>query len=140
MSSCIFAASPGSLRELATGADRSGDTGSSDELPPWYDDAKFKRGQAFFKRHIAALGLAMHCSLVSGFSIINLLEPLVYTQKSDTPDKAFKRYVLTFYHIYQWMMGDLWDERSKAYRSMRIVRGMHRNVARSMNKAYKSKV
>ena len=142
MSDCLIAAPLLSLNELeAAGSNRIGDTGShNDEPPDWYDSARFRRGQLFFQRHLAALAFAMHCSLTAGFSIRNLLEPLVFTRQSDTPRKAYKRYMLTFDHIYQWMTGDLWDEKSKAYKSMAVVKGMHSRVARIMNARYKDKV
>ena len=68
MSSCPFVVT--SLANLKHGAVLEGDHGLSDDVKPdWYDDAKFKRGQAFFRRHVAAIGLSRHCSLVSGLSI-----------------------------------------------------------------------
>ena len=139
MSGCPFVVT--SLADLKHGAVLEGDHGLSDDVKPeWYDDAKFKRGQAFFRRHVAAIGLSMHCSLVSGLSIVNLLEPLVFTNQSDTAERSFRRYLLTFYHIFMWMTSDIWDKSSKGYKSMKTVRGMHKNVARRMREAYKDKV
>ena len=64
---------------------------AADKLPEWMDFDKFERGREFFCKHSAAMFLAMHCSLVTGFSIINLLQPLVFTKQSNTPEKAFAR-------------------------------------------------
>ena len=141
MPSCLHASSF-SLNELeAVGSTRIGDTGSHNDKPPdWYDSVRFRRGQLFFQRHLAALAFAMHCSLTAGFSIRNILEPLVFTGQSDTPRKAYKRYMLTFDHIYQWMTGDLWDENGRAYKSICVVNGMHISVARSMNAVNNDKV
>ena len=132
---------PQNLHQLQSGHDQEGDSKIiSHEAPSWYDQEKFQRGQNFFRRHVAAIGLSMHCSLVSGFSIINLLEPLVFTRESNTPEKSLKRYLLTFYHIFMWMTGDLFDQSSKAYRSILTVRGMHKNVAKRMANAINDKV
>ena len=132
---------PSDLQDLQLGINKNGDSKLPSYKPPaWYDEEKFIRGQDFFRRHVAAIGLSMHCSLVSGFSIINLLEPLVFTNESNTPEKAFRRYVLTFYHIFMWMTGDLFDHSSRAHRSIVTVRGMHRNVAKRMALARKDKV
>ena len=121
------------LDSLKNGSNLPGDSkSSSDEKPVWYDHGKFTRGQTFFKRHVAAIGYSMHLSLVSGFSIVNLLDPLVFTEASDTPEKALKRYVMTFYHIFLWMTGDVWDKSSKTYKSLKTVRGMHSHVAKRM--------
>ena len=132
---------PSDLKDLQLGTDLIGDSKLPIYKPPaWYDEEKFIRGQNFFRLHVAAVGLSMHCSLVSGFSIVNLLEPLVFTNESNTPEKALRRYVLTFYHIFMWMTGDLFDRSSKAHRSIVTVRGMHRNVAKRMALARKDKV
>ena len=139
MAGCPFLAT--SLADLKHGEVLEGDNGVSDDVKPsWYDDTKFKRGQDFFRRHVAAIGLSMHCSLVSGFSLSNLLEPLVFTHESDTPSKSYKRYLYTFYHIFTWMTTDVWDKTSKGYRSLKTVRCMHKNVAKKMEQAYHDKV
>lgn len=121
------------LKDLQQGENERGDSGnSSDEEPSWYDHDRFCRGQLFFQKHVAAIGFSMHLSLVSGFSIINLLEPLVFTNASNTAEKAVKRYLLTFYHIFLWLTGDVWDKTGKAYRSLKTVRGMHNKTAKDM--------
>lgn len=130
-----------SLQDLKKGDNLVGDNHNpSDIKPAWYCEEKFQRGRDFFNQHKAAIVFSMHCSLVAGFSIINLLEPLVFTRQSDTGEKAFKRYLLTFYHIYKWMTEDIWDRMSEAYQSLEIVRNMHGNVARRMSAKKPDKV
>ena len=57
--------------------------------------------------------------------------PLVYTEQSDTPEKALKRYLATFEHVHSWFTGNVWDAegKSSAYVSVKRVRGMHNKVS-----------
>ena len=125
------------LEHLQTGAVEDGDFGNPmDQKPNWLDMEKFQRGQKFFQKHAASIIMSMHFSLVAGFSINNLLVPLVFTNKSDTPKKSLHRYVQTTYHILLWLMdADIWEgQYSKAFRSISVVKKMHRKVAEAMNK------
>jgi hypothetical protein len=78
---------------------------------------------------------ALYCSLTTGLSITNLLEPLVFTKRSDTPSKALSRYVYTFLHIGLWHTGDVWNPEEQAAKSVQMVRCMHTKVAKQMNAA-----
>lgn len=122
------------LEDLESGATEACDESSAqDDRPAWLDIEKFKRGQQFFQKHIVVATLAMHCSLVVGFSLVNLLNALVFTQKSNTPGKAMKRYLDTFLHIYKWHTGDVWNNPDDpAYQSLRHVREMHHKVAENL--------
>ena len=92
---------------------------SPDKPPSWLDMQKFTRGRQFFERHILSFILMLHFSLVVGFSLINLLKPLVFTGRSDTPRKALKRYTDTFHHIALWHFGNVWEApSSKAHKSI----------------------
>ena len=129
------------LDDIKKGASEPGDCGNSMDQPPgWMDLQKFFRGQKFVQKHIFPVFLALHCSLTIGFSIINLLIPLIYTKQSDTPEKALKRYLATFEHVHSWFTDtNIWDTKSKAHQSIKRVRGMHNYVARSMNTEWPEK-
>lgn len=43
------------------------------------DMIKFNNGRKYFQNNVTVCVLAMLCSLVAGFSVVNLLEPLVFT-------------------------------------------------------------
>ncbi|CAH1792368.1 unnamed protein product [Owenia fusiformis] len=123
------------LESLYEGNNYPGDNGSSPEAPPpWMDMEKFKRGQRFFLDHVSSITLSMFCSLLSGLSIVNLLEPLVFTRKSDTPAKSMARYDSTFRHLVLWAMGDPWDVNDSAHKSLMMVRKMHSSIGESMTK------
>ena len=108
--------------------------------PEWYDEERFMRGQAFFKRHEAALGMVMHCGVLAEFSIKSVVEPLVFNDVSTTPMGAYKRYGYARCHILNWMTSDLWDKTSEAYRSITSVRGVHLKVARNIGLDHKEHV
>ena len=129
------------LDDLKRGASIPCEDGPScDARPPWLDMERFRRGQEFFQRHIVICTFAMHCSLVVGFSLINLLDALVFTNMSDTPSKALPRYLDTLFHIIRWHTGDVWNNPSDpAYKSVRSVRKMHNRVANDMNKGQRTK-
>lgn len=51
----------------------------------------------------------MLCSLVIGMSVTDLLDPLAFTEKSDTPKKSLIRYLKTMMYVVQWHCGNIWD-------------------------------
>lgn len=61
------------------------------------------------------------------------LVPLLVTGNSKTISKLFVRYLSTTIHVTNWFEHDPFDKKSKAYRSLRMVRGMHQNVSNMMN-------
>ncbi|KAK3093060.1 hypothetical protein FSP39_010610 [Pinctada imbricata] len=97
------------------------------------DIDKIQRGQIFFCKNLTNCILAMMVSLVYGLSVSNLLDPLVYTSKSDTPQKSLQRYVHTLAHVMKWHMGSIWEHDSEARKSLNSVRRMHTYVGRKMN-------
>ena len=122
------------LKDLEKGIEQPGDSGSSpDEAPQWLDLEKFQRGQLFFQRHILAIINILHQSLILGFNLRNLLEPLAYTNQSNTPAKSLKRYLQTLHHLLLWHTGDVWTPGSDAYQSVQRVRKMHNRVSLEMN-------
>jgi hypothetical protein len=100
--------------------------------PDDFDLEKFERGKKFFQHHLFSCTFAMLISLISGLSVSNLLDPLVFTGQSDTPSKSIRRYFSTFHHILQWHFGNVWDPTTRAHNSITKVRHMHNNVRRAM--------
>ena len=99
-----------------------------------YPNDSFADLSSFVFRHVSCIYFAMHLSLVAGFSIDGLLEALVFTQATETPYNSLRRYVRTAYHIYLWLTEDVFDETSDAFKSIDLVRKMHANVAKRMNR------
>ena len=86
-------------------------------------------------KHTFGVVLSLYCSLVTGLSIPNLLDPLVFTGQTSTPGKAWDRYLQTFLHVILWHTGDAWEPGSKAHKSVQKVRRMHNGVAKRMKEA-----
>lgn len=135
---------------LRTGSSMSEDrlkqlrSGSSKDIGPFpgpkdssfeIDIDKFNNGRKYYQKNVAICVLAMLCSLVSGFSVVNLLEPLVFTNKSNTPKKSLKRYLDTVRHVALWHYDNILDPLSLARKSIRNVHNMHKRVRDNMAEA-----
>jgi len=105
----------------------------ADQPPAWYDPAKFQRGQEFFRRNFAGIFLAHLLSLITLLSSPQILKPLIFTQRSETTWKAFRRYISTVVHVSCWYKGDVWRKGDPARNSIQMVRNKHNGLARSMN-------
>ena len=101
-----------------------------------FDIEKFKRGLIFFEKFKSCICLGWLCSLVVGFSVVNLLEPLMFTNMSDTPRKSLRRYLDTLFHLLSWHRGDIENPESESMTSLLKVRQMHEKVSENMNKGY----
>ena len=76
----------------------------------WLDAKKYSRGQTIFKRHPLNFVLTWHFSLVMGFCVKPLLEALVFTGNSSTPQSSLKRYIKTYLYLAEWhLCGDMFD-------------------------------
>lgn len=62
-----------------------------------------------------------------------VLKPLIFTEKSETPKKSYRRYISTTIHVMNWYKGDVWQAGSKARQSLRLVRQYHTNAAIRLN-------
>lgn len=127
------------LEQLHNGiSDELGVFPDSQELPGDLDIDRFNNGRQFFKENLSTCVLAMLSSLVLGLSVDNLLQPLVFTNQSNTPQKALCRYLSTVRHVALWHYGNIWDPMSSARRSLRKVYNMHIYSRDSMKENNKS--
>ena len=67
------------------------------------------------------------------YNIFEGLAPLLCTGNSATVPALFNRYLSTVVQIKSWFEGDPFDPSSKAYRSLKVVRSFHRQVAAKLN-------
>lgn len=65
--------------------------------------------------------------------MITSFQTLIFTRKSETVAKSFKRYIGTLVHVTAWYFGDVWQTDHPARRSIQMVRSMHDHVARTTN-------
>ena len=97
---------------------------------------KDSRGQTIFKRHPLNFVLTWHFSLVMGFCVKPLLEALVFTGNSSTPQSSLKRYIKTYLYLAEWhLCGDMFDSKSRAFQSVQTVRKIHDTVRGNMEKS-----
>lgn len=62
-----------------------------------------------------------------------VLKPLIFTEKSETPLKSYRRYISTTVHVMSWYKGDVWQSHSQARKSLQIVRQYHTDAALRLN-------
>uniref|UniRef100_A0A1Y9H265 ER-bound oxygenase mpaB/mpaB'/Rubber oxygenase catalytic domain-containing protein n=1 Tax=Anopheles dirus TaxID=7168 RepID=A0A1Y9H265_9DIPT len=99
------------------------------ELPEWYDDAKFKRAQEFFKRNFFAMFVGKLCGLLAIITVPTILRVLVHTNQSSEPRTAYRRYIATVLHTLEWYYEELIPT-SRSWKSVTFVRKTHAGVSR----------
>lgn len=103
------------------------------EKPEWFNEKKFKAGQRLVKKYYGGVLLAHLLSLIMLLFSPSVLKPLIFTGKSETPKKAYRRYIATTVHVMSWYRGNVWREGSRARESLRRVRNYHSDAALTMN-------
>uniref|UniRef100_A0A182WAG4 ER-bound oxygenase mpaB/mpaB'/Rubber oxygenase catalytic domain-containing protein n=1 Tax=Anopheles minimus TaxID=112268 RepID=A0A182WAG4_9DIPT len=116
------------LKTLEEGANISVDYGDI-KLPEWYDGAKIKRAQAFFKRNFLAMFLGKLCGLLAIVTVPSILRILVHTNQSSEPKTAYRRYIATILHTLEWYYEDMVPS-SRAWKSITYVRKTHAGVSK----------
>lgn len=112
-----------------------GDSGNDPTAAPeWLDLDRYNKVLPFMKNHAMTVGIFWHCSLVIGMCLNSLLEALVFTGASSTPSTALKRYMDTAARLIEWHVGNIWDTSTTAYKSIELVRQIHKGVRDSMAK------
>jgi len=126
---------PQRLADLLPGRTVEGDSGSDPRAPPpWLNPSVYARIRPWFEQRALTVALFWHASLVIGFSLKPLLEALVFTDASGTPQQALSRYADTFAHLIDWHLGDVFDPAAAAFRSVADVRSAHAGVRAAMEK------
>lgn len=101
--------------------------------PSWYDQEKFLIGQQFARKYRGGIFFAHLIALTLLVFSPQVLKPLIFTGKSETPRKSYRRYISTAMHVMSWYCGDIWQTNSKARQSLQIVRQLHSTNAARMN-------
>lgn len=103
-------------------------------LPPWFDEEKFKRGQRYFRDNLTAIVTAGFCGLISVLAVPSILDVIIFTERSATLTKAYKRYVLTVLHTLNWYQEEL-RPGSNSWKSLEYVRRIHAVSGKKANTA-----
>jgi len=104
------------------------------ERPTWFDKELFEQGRQFYAEYKAGCVSSMLLSLIMGLAFDPLLKVLVYTGKSDTALKSYRRYFETFMHVESWFATDIFDKNSAGYKSIMKVRSIHIAVRERISK------
>ncbi|XP_047486721.1 LOW QUALITY PROTEIN: uncharacterized protein LOC125037576 [Penaeus chinensis] len=121
------------MKELLQGLNEPGDSGNPPEPPDWLDRRLFNRGRQFYGRFLFCIFFSDLLALLMMFTVSRILRPLIYTGRSDTPQRALRRYVSTILHVVTWYRGDVWDPQDPAHRDILSVRAIHDKSARVLN-------
>lgn len=120
-------------RLLSAGA-REGDSGAEMELPEYYDEQIFARGQAYLSKYRFVYTSGMLSGLVAVLAVPSILRVLMCTRQSSTPETAFRRYVRTILHTNAWYEYSPSSKDSKFWTSLRTVRNAHNRSSRACSK------
>ncbi|PSN45376.1 hypothetical protein C0J52_07533 [Blattella germanica] len=101
--------------------------------PTWFDPDKFQLGQKVAMKYFFGIQFAQMVNLLIALSILDGVTPLIFSGQSDTPFKAFKRYLSTGLRVRSWFQDDLWDPKTEGYKNIRRVRKMHDSFRNLIN-------
>ncbi|XP_011196851.1 uncharacterized protein Sb_3 isoform X1 [Zeugodacus cucurbitae] len=110
-----------------------GDSGAPMEMPSWYDEALFRKGQLFMNKYRFLITAGMLYGLVSVLAIPSILRVLMCTRQSSTCVTAFRRYIRTILHTNAWYDHPV-SANSKFWTSLRAVRKAHSKSSRACSK------
>ena len=77
------------------------------DLPPWYDEIKYKRGQKYFHDNRIGILNSNFTGLICLMAETRGLKILSSTGRSSTKETARKRYISTVLHTMSWYDIDL---------------------------------
>lgn len=124
---------PKSLRYVLPAIFENGDCGrKANTKPDWLIMDKFYRGQRFAQRYFSVISITNLMGLLQIFSFSDGLKPLILSQKSNTPYRAFERYLRTNRTFRNWYTSDPWCKGTPAYRDIQRVRKLHRVMRRKL--------
>ncbi|XP_026476273.1 uncharacterized protein LOC113381812, partial [Ctenocephalides felis] len=110
------------------------DTTSPDEqnidLPTWFDEEKFARGQKYYYKNSYGMFVGKLCGLIAVLAVPTILRILMFTQRSSVPFTAYKRYIATLLHTTLWYDIKLTKD-SRSWKSLIQVRKRHFQAGQS---------
>lgn len=101
-------------------------------LPVWYDEAKFKHAQDFYRRNANAVGAGMLYGAVALMALPSILNVLMFTKRSSSVLTAYRRYMATILYFVRWYTEEL-EPGTKYWKSLEYVRRAHSTTSRRAN-------
>lgn len=106
-----------------------------ENMPDWIDPVRLRRGQKFAVDNYAGVSFSEMLSLYALFAVSgDGLDALIYTRRSDTPYRAYRRYYSTADVVRSWLETDILTAGTKGNDNLRRVFRMHRQVQRDMSR------
>uniref|UniRef100_A0A336KRV0 CSON014639 protein n=1 Tax=Culicoides sonorensis TaxID=179676 RepID=A0A336KRV0_CULSO len=103
------------------------------EVPPFYNEAKFKRAQDFFAENRFACFTNMLTGLLGLLAVPTIFNVLVATDKSSNVLKGYRRYMATIFHTINWFRYEL-KPGTECWRSIATVRRIHFHSSKKTEK------
>ncbi|XP_017778393.1 PREDICTED: uncharacterized protein LOC108564035 [Nicrophorus vespilloides] len=100
-----------------------------EELPDFYDEEEFKRGQAFYHNHIFAMFFSKLLGLLTTLALPKANHILRMTKRSSDALSAYKRYVSTVWHMCVWYDNDFYPG-SILWKSIADVKRKHDSASK----------
>ncbi|XP_066262314.1 uncharacterized protein [Euwallacea similis] len=97
---------------------------NNNELPPFYNEQMFKRGQVFFYQNLFGMCLGNLLGLMADLSCQTGLAVLIMTKMSSSDYSAYKRYVSTLFHMLIWYDSEF-KSGSSLWASLKYVKMKH---------------
>ncbi|KAH8332434.1 hypothetical protein KR074_003364, partial [Drosophila pseudoananassae] len=122
---CRFSDPDQYLEHLLNDGSQEGDSGAALELPSWYDEQLFMRGQKYFQVYRFVMNAGMLAGLIGVLAVPSILKVLSCTRQSSTAFTAYRRYVRTIFHTQTWYNNNISHRGSKFWTSIAAVRQAH---------------
>ncbi|XP_050295425.1 uncharacterized protein LOC126735471 isoform X2 [Anthonomus grandis grandis] len=106
---------------------------NQEELPPYYDEEMYKRGQDYFHKNIFGMLLGNLLGLLAGLALQPSLAILILTKMSSSDLTAYKRYLATIFHMMIWYDEDF-RPGSKLWESIKDVKSKHDSASKKSAK------
>ncbi|XP_016918871.2 uncharacterized protein LOC108002023 [Apis cerana] len=102
----------------------------ADNLPEWYDEKLFKKGQQLCMDYLLAMVNANLSGLIAVLAIPDILEVLVDSKNNITVPLSLKRYAQTILHIYALHKTELLSPDSLWFKAINAIRWRHSNASK----------
>ncbi|PSN56626.1 hypothetical protein C0J52_11264 [Blattella germanica] len=124
---------PEYLSQLLNGFNAPGDSLSPlTSKPNWYEHDKFCLGQKVAIKYFFNLQLSALVCVFAANVYPSGIGPIIFTGKSCTVFKAFRRFIPHVVDMKSWYLDDIWDPKSHGFKIIDKVRKAHENIKKRM--------
>lgn len=109
------------------------------ELPDYYNAEKIKKAQKFYKSNFTAIFLNNLLGLMATLAVKEIRALLIFTNKSNAVNTAYKRYISTIKYVDLWCTGEF-KQGTKLWQSFSIVKSMHSAASENFCKFCKIRI